>query len=56
MDRAFVNIEKYGNTSAASVPIALDEARKTGRIKSGSVVLFVAFGAGLTWSNAVIRF
>ena len=56
LDRAFVNIEKYGNTSAASVPIALDEARRTGRIKSGSVVLFVAFGAGLTWSNAVIKF
>jgi 3-oxoacyl-[acyl-carrier-protein] synthase-3 len=55
-DRAFVNIEKYGNTSAASVPIALDEARRTGRIKPGSVVLFVAFGAGLTWSNAVIKF
>jgi 3-oxoacyl-[acyl-carrier-protein] synthase III len=56
LDKAFVNIEKYGNTSAASVPIALDEARRTGRIKSGSVVLFVAFGAGLTWSNAVIKF
>jgi 3-oxoacyl-[acyl-carrier-protein] synthase-3 len=56
LDRAFVNIEKYGNTSAASVPIALDEARRTGRIQPGSVVLFVAFGAGLTWSNAVIRF
>jgi 3-oxoacyl-[acyl-carrier-protein] synthase-3 len=56
LDKAFVNIEKYGNTSAASVPIALDEARRTGRIKPGSVVLFVAFGAGLTWSNAVIKF
>jgi 3-oxoacyl-[acyl-carrier-protein] synthase III len=55
-DRAFVNIEKYGNTSAASVPIALDEARRTGRIQPGSVVLFVAFGAGLTWSNAVVKF
>ena len=55
-EKAFVNIEKYGNTSAASVPIALDEARRTGRVKPGSVVLFVAFGAGLTWSNAVIKF
>jgi 3-oxoacyl-[acyl-carrier-protein] synthase-3 len=55
-EKAFVNIEKYGNTSAASVPIALDEARRTGRIQPGSVVLFVAFGAGLTWSNAVIKF
>jgi len=56
MEKSFVNIEKYGNTSAASIPIALDEARRTGRIQPGSVVLFVAFGAGLTWSNAVIRF
>ena len=56
MDKAFVNIDKYGNTSAASIPIALDEARKTGRVKPGSTVLFVAFGAGLTWSNAVVRF
>ncbi len=55
-EKAFVNIDKYGNTSAASVPIALDEARRSGRIKDGDVVLFVAFGAGLTWSNAVIRF
>jgi 3-oxoacyl-[acyl-carrier-protein] synthase-3 len=55
-EKAFVNIEKYGNTSAASVPIALDEARRSGRIQPGSVVLFVAFGAGLTWSNAVIKF
>jgi len=56
MEKAFVNLDRYGNTSAASVPIALDEARRTGRIGPGSVVLFVAFGAGLTWSNAVIRF
>jgi 3-oxoacyl-[acyl-carrier-protein] synthase-3 len=56
MEKAFVNIDKYGNTSAASVPIALDEARRSGRIQPGSVVLFVAFGAGLTWSNAVIKF
>jgi 3-oxoacyl-[acyl-carrier-protein] synthase-3 len=55
-DRAFVNIDRYGNTSAASIPIALDEARKAGRIPPGSTVLFVAFGAGLTWSNAVIKF
>jgi 3-oxoacyl-[acyl-carrier-protein] synthase-3 len=55
-DRAFVNIDRYGNTSAASIPIALDEARKAGRVPPGAVVLFVAFGAGLTWSNAAIRF
>ena len=55
-EKAFVNIDKYGNTSAASIPIALDEARKAGRIKKGDVVVFVAFGAGLTWANAVVRF
>ena len=56
LERAFVNLDKYGNTSAASIPIALDEARRTGKIPPGSVVLFVAFGAGLTWSNAVVQF
>ncbi len=56
LEKAFVNLDKYGNTSAASIPIALDEARRTGRIGVGAVVMFVAFGAGLTWSNAVIRF
>lgn len=55
-EKAFVNIDKYGNTSAASIPIALDEARRAGRIKKGDVVIFVAFGAGLTWANAVVRF
>jgi 3-oxoacyl-[acyl-carrier-protein] synthase-3 len=56
IDKAFVNIGKYGNTSAASIPIALDEARREGRISPGDVVILVAFGAGLTWANAVIRF
>jgi 3-oxoacyl-[acyl-carrier-protein] synthase III len=55
-DRVFVNIDRCGNTSAASIPIALDEAMRGGRIKSGDAVVLVAFGAGLTWSNAVIRF
>ena len=55
-EKAFVNIDRYGNTSAASIPIALDEARRAGRLPAGSVVLFVAFGAGLTWSNAVVKF
>lgn len=54
-EQAFVNINKYGNTSAASIPIALDEAMREGRLVSGDVVIFVAFGAGLTWANAVIR-
>jgi 3-oxoacyl-[acyl-carrier-protein] synthase III len=55
MDKAFVNIDKYGNTSAASIPIALDEAVRAGKLATGDVVIFVAFGAGLTWANAVVR-
>lgn len=55
MDRFFVNVDRYGNTSAASVPIALDEARKAGRIKPGDITLLVAFGAGLTYGSALIR-
>lgn len=54
-ERFFVNVERYGNTSAASIPIALDEARRAGRIRSGDRVLMVAFGAGLTWASALIR-
>lgn len=56
MERVFVNIHKYGNTSSASVPIALDEARKSGVIKKGSKVVLVAFGAGFTWGSALIKF
>jgi 3-oxoacyl-[acyl-carrier-protein] synthase III len=55
MDRFFVNLDRYGNTSAASIPIALDEARRNGRIKPGDVTLLVAFGAGLTYGSALIR-
>ena len=55
VDRFFVNVDRYGNTSAASVPIALDEARKAGRIKPGDLTLLVAFGAGLTYGSALIR-
>ncbi len=54
-ERVFMNLERYGNTSAASIPIALDEARRAGRIVPGDYVLFVAFGAGLTWASALIR-
>jgi 3-oxoacyl-[acyl-carrier-protein] synthase III len=54
-EKAFVNIDKYGNTSAASIPIALDEAWRGGRVKPNDVLVFVAFGAGLTWANAVVR-
>lgn len=51
----FVNLERYGNTSAASIPIALDEANRTGRIREGDIVLFDAFGGGLTWGSALLR-
>lgn len=55
-ESVFINIDKYGNTSAASIPIALDECCRSGMIKSGDIVLTVAFGAGLTWGANVIEF
>ena len=54
-EKIFLNIQKYGNTSAASVPIALAEARSEGRLKSGDIAILVAFGGGLTWASSVIR-
>lgn len=54
-DRIFINIDKYGNTSAASIPIAFDECRKSGKLKVGDIVLLVAFGGGLTWGANVIQ-
>ena len=54
-ERCYVNIDRYGNTSAASIPIALDEAVREGRVKRGDVVLMAAFGAGLTWAASVVR-
>lgn len=55
MDRVFVNLDKYGNTSAASVPIAFCEAIEAGRIKPGDNLVLVGFGAGLTWAAAVVK-
>lgn len=55
LDKFKVNLDRYGNTSAASIPIALDEAYRNGRIRPGDNVLMVAFGGGLTWASAVIR-
>lgn len=55
MDKVFVNIDIYGNTSAASIPLAMQHARDEGRIGPGSTVVLVAFGAGLTWAGAVVR-
>ena len=54
-EQAYVNIDRYGNTSAASIPLALDEAWRTDKVKKGDVLIFVAFGGGLTWANAVVR-
>ena len=56
MNKVYVNVDRYGNTSAASIPIALDEARRAGRITDGSTVMFVGFGAGFTWGSLVVRF
>jgi 3-oxoacyl-[acyl-carrier-protein] synthase-3 len=56
MEKVFINVDRYGNTSSASIPIALDEAIQSGRVRSGSTVLFVAFGAGFTWASTVVRF
>jgi 3-oxoacyl-[acyl-carrier-protein] synthase-3 len=55
LEKVMLNLDRYGNTSAASIPIALDEAVRQGRIKEGSVVMLGAFGAGLTWASALIR-
>lgn len=55
LEKVLLNLDRYGNTSAASIPIALDEAVREGRIKDGSLVMLGVFGAGLTWASAVIR-
>jgi 3-oxoacyl-[acyl-carrier-protein] synthase-3 len=54
-DKIYLNLMKVANTSAASIPIAIDEARREGRIKDGDTVLLAAFGGGLTWASAMIR-
>lgn len=56
LEKVVVNVDKYGNTSAASIPVALDEARRQGRIKPGDIVLLNAFGGGFTWGAAVVKF
>ncbi len=55
MERVMVNVDRYGNTSSASIPLALDQAVAEGRITSGSLLLLVSFGAGFTWASAVVR-
>jgi 3-oxoacyl-[acyl-carrier-protein] synthase III len=55
MEKVMVNVDRYGNTSSASIPLALDQAIAEGRVKRGSLLLLVAFGAGFTWGSSVIR-
>src|SRR5690606_30487815 len=55
MEKVFVNVDRYGNMSSATLPIALDEALEAGRIQPGANILMVAFGAGFTWGSAVVR-
>jgi 3-oxoacyl-[acyl-carrier-protein] synthase-3 len=55
MEKVYVNVDRFGNTSAASIPIALSEATEKGIVKEGSIVMFVAFGAGFTWGSMVVK-
>jgi len=55
MDKVYVNVDRYGNTSAASIPIALDELRRSGQLKPGALIGLVTFGAGFTWAAALAR-
>ena len=54
--KVFNNIQRYGNTTAASIPLALHEARQAGKLKAGDLLCLTAFGAGFTWGSALIRF
>jgi 3-oxoacyl-[acyl-carrier-protein] synthase-3 len=55
LERFFVNIDRYGNTSSASVPTALDEAIEAGKVKDGDLLLLSALGGGLAWASAMVR-
>jgi 3-oxoacyl-[acyl-carrier-protein] synthase III len=55
MDKTAMLLERTGNTSAASIPLTLDDALAHGRIEPGNLVLFVGFGAGMTWASALVR-
>ena len=56
LEKVYVNVNRYGNTSAASIPIALYEALKEGKLQRGDIVLLTAMGGGLTWGATVLRF
>ena len=55
-EKIVINIEEYGNTSAASIPLALDESVRSGRVKRGDLILMTAMGAGITWGTVILRF
>jgi 3-oxoacyl-[acyl-carrier-protein] synthase III len=55
MDKVICNLQDYGNTSAASIPLALDEAVRSGQVKSGDIIACAGFGAGLSWGAAIVR-
>jgi 3-oxoacyl-[acyl-carrier-protein] synthase-3 len=55
MEKVFVNLDRYGNTSSASIPLALAQAQEEGRLKPGMIVMLAAFGAGFTWGSVVLR-
>jgi 3-oxoacyl-[acyl-carrier-protein] synthase-3 len=55
MEKVYLNIERYGNTSAATIPIALDEMNRGGMLKAGNLILMCSFGTGVTWGGAVVR-
>ncbi len=56
MEKVYINVDRYGNTSSASIPIALDEAIESGQVVEGTTALLVTFGAGFTWGSMIIRF
>jgi len=56
LEKIYINLDRYGNTSAASVPLALDEAVRRGKIKRGDLLLLVAFGGGKTWASSLLRY
>ncbi len=54
-EQVYINVDRFGNTSGASIPLALDEANRAGRIKAGDIIMFDAFGGGFTWASALLR-
>lgn len=55
MERVFVNVDRFGNTSCGSIPLALSEAREQGRVKDGDLIVLVGFGGGLSWGAVAMR-